>query len=166
MNLFSLNKRFAAFTVTELMVGMVISGIVLSAIWTAFHLIGKRAAVAFGAGAATEEISFFYCTLSKDFYAADSVRSQDNFILFTADRMRTPEVKYQVLAEYVVRTAGELRDTFRVRVTDVRVSAGLKEEENIVGGKYLQCDIKYDGGSEEIVLMETPDAVSEFRSDD
>lgn len=112
-------KRLRAFTLLELMAGMVASGIVITAIWTALHLAGTRFTMNADAGRSSEEAALFYRTFSTEFEDADDIITEEEKIIYL-DSVSEKSITYRFASEYVLRDDGIRTDTFHVTVVDVK----------------------------------------------
>lgn len=166
MSLFLTNKRYPAFTLAELMIGMIASGIVLSAIWMAFRIVAKLEGQSRSSKVKVQEISLFKSVLSCDFNCSDSVADTDagfRFIEFT----NTSYVEYKLGDEYVIRMKDGHCDTFKLDVSKPLLRD--YEDQNINENSAcntMQLTIQIDGVAQDILLAKNRSAVELIRNHD
>ena len=113
----NINRKIPAFTVMELMVTMVISGIVVMAALQFYIIFNKLIYQKNNTMEAGKEALQFYYVLKNDTDSAVSLTSSREGIM-----MQLPEknfIQYEFFDKYVVRVLNNQSDTFRVKVTDL-----------------------------------------------
>jgi prepilin-type N-terminal cleavage/methylation domain-containing protein len=111
--------KLKGFTLLELLIGLVVAGIVLSAIWSAYLIIMKRAALQQQAILKSEDVSLFSSRMMKDFYEADTLFLKGENVLVLSKQDST--VEYRIEAEYTLRSRNNHTDTFHVEARDVAI---------------------------------------------
>ncbi|MCA6363620.1 MAG: prepilin-type N-terminal cleavage/methylation domain-containing protein [Bacteroidetes bacterium] len=110
-----LHTKLAAFTLLELLVGMVISSIVIAAAFSAWSIISRQHAQYRTRHEASTEASFFSSRLRRDFAQAAAYSGQPNTLTL---QLRNQTVQYKNVPPVVVRSIGLHTDTFRVEVAN------------------------------------------------
>ncbi len=166
MSLFSSDKKYHAFTLTELLVGMIVSGIVISAVWTTFRVVSNLAQSSLSSVTQVEEISFFKRCFSTDFQNAQIVVwTEKGFSMSFGDREH--DVKYNFLSEFVLREGAGRTDTFHAQISDVK-SGSEYDSDNIedVSICDMKCTILINGNKQELVLNRKLSSVDLMKIDD
>ena len=113
----SIPGKLPAFTLLELMVGMVVSGIVLASTFSAYRIVQKQTS-GYSAHAREElELSFFASQFSKDFYSESRLVRQNEFEFSLAQKNRV--LNFRIGGHSILRTVADHTDTFRVAVKSV-----------------------------------------------
>jgi prepilin-type N-terminal cleavage/methylation domain-containing protein len=117
MKSFTHPKQLHAFTLLELLVGMILSGIVLTATFSAYHIITRQYEMYTVQSDSDAEVSFFVSQLQDDFANADTaLRVSENEIqLRSKERM----LEYGFSERRVLRNDLSRMDTFRVSITGI-----------------------------------------------
>lgn len=114
MNCSGKYKSLQAFTLLELLVGMILSGIVLGATFSAYRIVSKEAVQFRDQSKSANELSFFLNHLHSDFYRSVKINSDEEERIHLIQKKR--ELIYRFSAEYVLRSEQEHTDTFFVSV--------------------------------------------------
>lgn len=165
MSWFSLNKRYPAFTLTELLVGMVASGIVLSAIWAAFHIVSRVAVSSLVSKTESEEVSLLKRCLAVEFNRSQHITAAEDGFMLSADLADT--IRYQFPGEFVLRRSGEQKDTFHVHASDLQLQNAnglLAEDEE--GIETIQFTLVIDGIKQDILLKRTLSSLDLMKRND
>lgn len=128
-NCFVSHKQFRAFTLLELLIGMIVSGIVLSAGFSAWRIVSKEAEHFRAQGKSAIEISFFKSHFTSDFHQSDRFYSEQENEIRMIQQKRV--LIYQFSADYVLRKDGDHTDTFFVSVKDPEL---FSHDEKAAGG--------------------------------
>lgn len=111
-------KKIAAFTLMELLIGMIISSIVISFGYMAYNLIYDGFLNFKKVKATMMETNQLNTTFGNDVRNAEIISSNENkLILFNKNEQ---ELRYEFLPDYVLRTHGELTDTFKVATHNIQ----------------------------------------------
>jgi len=112
-------KKLHAFTLMELLVGMVLSGLVVGAAFTAYEITAKQYGSYQRMNAGIRETAWLHGQLGKDFGRAKLVSgSRENLKLnFPAGG----SVQYRFDDHIVLRRDSFVTDTFRVNIKDVQL---------------------------------------------
>jgi hypothetical protein len=116
-------QRVTGFTVMEILVTMVLSGIVVLTAFQFYNIFNKMLLHKTKTMEEGKEILQFYNVLTNDATRAISLKSSVNEL-----QMKLPEndfILYEFFDEYVVRTRNTLVDTFLVKVTDMNTEKEL-----------------------------------------
>jgi len=166
MSLFSSDKKYPAFTLTELLVGMIVSGIVISTVWTAFHVVSELAQSSLSSETQVEEISFFKRSISTEFQNAQSVtKTEEGFSLLYPEPM--PEVNYKFSAESVIRESNGRTDTFHVQTSGIVLeNTGDLDVQDGARINGLKISVLVGEGKQDLILRRTLSSQEEMKSDD
>ena len=117
MKLFPIHKQFRAFTLLELLVGMILSGIVLTATFSSYRIITKQYENYSRKSNADSEISFFISQLEFDFSNAKtiSLMGENEIELKSKNKM----LNYSFSEKQVLRNDFSRVDTFKVSVDNI-----------------------------------------------
>jgi Tfp pilus assembly protein PilE len=119
MKLFTSHKKLPAFTLLELMVGMIVSTIVLASTFSAWKIVASRTRSFEKSSMEINELSFFARTFKID-------ASQTLFFISIDEthielKKSDEEIRYIFAKEYALRKMGAHTDTFFVSVTKYQV---------------------------------------------
>lgn len=145
------NNKLNCFTLAELLIGMIVSGIILTAGWNAFHIIQKQSQNSASIKVYVSEISLFHRILLNDYEKADTAQVENNAIYFHG--IGNDPVAYHVSDRYVTRTFHSHIDTFIVKLRDVNLS-----ENNI-----LKFTILIGDETEEMILCRRASAKEKIK---
>src|SRR4051812_29683995 len=150
MSLF-IHKRLKAFTLLELLVGMIISGIVVAACFNAYRIIGGQFKTYRETTAVYDSFSFFEAEMQREFSDAKDVErvSGNEIRMIYEDR----DINWQFKEKYALRNDGNETDTFFVSVRKAEMfSDGEKEDGDVtvnqvklildINGHSLEADFK------------------------
>ena len=118
------SKGVAAFTLLELLVGMIISSIVLAAAFSAWNIIGRQHELYRSRHDASTEASFFCSTLRRDFSRADFYNGNGDMLTL---QLGTQTLTYKNSPPVVLRNNGLQTDTFFVMVNRWTYTTGLAD---------------------------------------
>ncbi len=157
-------RTFPAFTLLELLVGMIVSGLVLAATFSAYRIVTRQYAQYCKTTESTVELSGFLSRLERDVAdAAEAYALSENTIqLVHASRT----VDYSFSESYVLRSSSAHTDTFHVSVPAIQ--AFYKTEK--AGDESLRIDelrvvLNIDGKKEEMLFLLPRDAKSALKSE-
>jgi hypothetical protein len=102
-----------AFTLLELLTGMIVSSIVVAAAFSAFHIVGKQHSLYHERHESSSEASYFCSMLRRDFARAEVIEHSNGQLVC---RTSQSSVNYKLLADAVLRSTTAHTDTFRVQV--------------------------------------------------
>ena len=154
-------KQFKAFTLLELLVGMILSGIVLTATFTAYRITTKQYETYSSKSKSITEISFFVSQLQADFSNATTIiqNSENTFQLQSGKRI----LEYKFAAKNVLRNDFKQIDTFNVAVTGVEAfykSEKVNTENSEVDELHIR--INFEGKTEKKIFLKTKDPKAEI----
>lgn len=154
------HKTLNAFTLLELLVGMILSGIVLVATFTAYRVVTRQYETYRDKSQSVTEISFFISRLESDFANASKIISLSENKIQLQNEERSFE--YTFAAKYVLRSNSEKTDTFFVPVSAVRAyhKSGKINPETDSTLDELCITMEYEGQSLEKVYIKTEDPKS------
>lgn len=142
-------KRTSGFTVMELMVAMVISGIVVLAALQFYIVFNKMILQKNKTMEGRNAELQFYNLIKTDMDSAVTVKYSRDELTFQLPQDNP--VHYEFMDEYVVRYQNSLSDTFRLQATNIAV-----ENENITGYvKAIKFEIQQNGGIIPIIIEKT-----------
>lgn len=159
MKLFMPHNQLKAFTLLELLVGMILSGIVLTATFTSYKIITSQYNNYRDRSKSVTELSFFTSQLEADFSNAKTVlRISENEIELTSTEHI---LKYRFTGKYVLRNDLTRIDSFNVAIT--RLECFKKAEpvttENAEADE-IHLQINIDEKNEEKIYLKTTDPKS------
>jgi prepilin-type N-terminal cleavage/methylation domain-containing protein len=161
MKLFPIHKQLRAFTLLELLVGMILSGIVLTATFSAYHIITGQYETYRDKSEFDAEVSFFVSQLQSDFSNAKEItRISESEICFSYEKRM---LHYKFSEKQVLRTDFLRTDTFHVSVSAIETF--LKSEKiNSVDFPIDEVHVRMniDGKKSEKVYLKTSIAKSEI----
>lgn len=153
------NRRLSAFTLIELMAGMIVSGIILTAAFTFIQIVsGKLKSISTQKGV-SEEVSLLYSTLYTDFQTAETVTEEESKLIMHSDSL---SVAYEFTGDKILRTFESHTDTFHIPTSQPRLTQ--HETESEIAG--LRFEVYTNGQTQEVHLLRMQDVKSKFRSDD
>jgi prepilin-type N-terminal cleavage/methylation domain-containing protein len=165
MKSFMFHKKLNAFTLLELLVGMIVSGIVLTATFSAYKIVTGQYETYRNRSAAVSELSFFVSQMQSDFSnSLRVVRRPGNKIQLQSEK-RT--VEYYFTEKYILRNDLLRIDTFKVSVTGIETlwkAEKVNSEEDAVDELHIQMN--YEGKREEKIYLKTVDPKSEIDRED
>jgi len=156
MSSFTVHRMFPAFTLLELLVGMIISGMVLAVTFSAFHIVSKQTAGYRLKTQSMEEVSFFVSRLNADFSDAKNAA----FVSGKAIRLEFPQrsLEYRFRGKYVLHIEKDHTDTFYVAVDAAGVfNDGIKVEEESAIDE-LRLELTIEGKREMLFFKKEKDA--------
>lgn len=113
-------KKVKGFTLMELLVGMVISALVISFGYQAFHLIGKQFSSYRSAKKELNERELFQSVFSRDLASSYTARKIQNQIDLALDSSR---IEYKFEDEFILRNTNLSKDTFYLPVREMSTGA-------------------------------------------
>jgi prepilin-type N-terminal cleavage/methylation domain-containing protein len=116
--------KLPAFTLLELLVGMIISSIVLAAAFSAWNIIGRQHELYRSRHDASTEASFFCSTLRRDFSRADVYSGNSDALTL---QIGTQTLTYKNAPPVVLRNNGLQTDTFFVAVNSWTYTTSLAD---------------------------------------
>lgn len=155
------HKQLKAFTLLELLVGMILSGIVLTATFTSYKIITTQHNNYRDRSKSITELSFFTSQLEADLSNAKTVL----FISGNEIQLAAPEhiLKYSFTEKYILRNDLSRIDSFNVSIT--RLECFKKSEpvttENTEADE-IRLQINMEGKKEEKRYLKTNNPKSEL----
>jgi prepilin-type N-terminal cleavage/methylation domain-containing protein len=161
MSSFARHKELKAFTLLELLVGMILSGIVLAATFTAYRVVTRQYETYRDKSKSITEVSLFVAQLESDFENATTITlaSENRIHLQFEKRM----LEYRFSEKYVLRNDFMRTDTFNVSVAQTeafRQSGKINSESAEIDE--LRLRINYEGETEEKIYIKTKDPKTEI----
>lgn len=106
-------RKLPAFTMLELLTGMIVSGIVLATLFTAYRIISAQAEQYRKRSAEYVAQSLLHSMITRDVLRSDSIaHDEHNLICLDHD---TATVRYHMADSIVIREWNSNRDTFRTK---------------------------------------------------
>ena len=155
------HNSFKAFTILELLVGMILSGIVLTATFTAYRVTLKQFQSYSERSATLTEISFFTSQLEADFEKAKMVkRISENVMLLESEKTA---LEYRFTDKYVLRNNFLQTDTFHVTIagTETFMKSGKVIADDAETDE-LHVWLNMDGKQEEKIYRKETDPKTEL----
>lgn len=119
-----IHKRLPAFTLPELMAGMIVSALVVAATFAAFHIVQRQTELFRKNAQEAAELSFFSSRFAADFYREGKLlRVSENELQFIREGSMQD---YRFAARYVLRKDGDVTDTFFVTADHLQCYAQQK----------------------------------------
>lgn len=154
-------RTLKAFTLLELLVGMILSGIVLTATFTAYRLVTHQYETYCDKSRSIAEISFFSSRLEADFANANELTFiAENKIQLQAEKRLT---QYRFSEKYILRDDPGRTDTFYVSVSST--TAYHRSEKISTANSLLDelhITIAYEGKTQEKIYRSTKDPKAEI----
>ncbi|HET6227841.1 MAG TPA: prepilin-type N-terminal cleavage/methylation domain-containing protein [Bacteroidia bacterium] len=119
-------KKLAAFTLIELLIGMLISSIVITFGYLAYRFTNEQYLGYKQIKEQLVEVSQFNTVFSEDLRRAEIVSSTANTIEMYYKQI--PALDYEFAADYVVRKANALTDTFNIAAVRIEQQFVFPEE--------------------------------------
>jgi|SRR3954462_5248529 prepilin-type N-terminal cleavage/methylation domain-containing protein len=119
-------KKLPAFTLMELLIGMIISSIVISFGYMAYQLVNEQYLSYKTMKGKLMETTQFNTTFADDIDNAEIVSSEENKIILR--NKNAPELEYEFLPASIVRKRSELTDTFKIATTNIKQSFLFPED--------------------------------------
>lgn len=134
MNCSIVHKKFSAFTLLELLVGMIVSGIVLTATFSAYRIVSRQNLDYSARSKSATDLSFFVSRLAADFSAKGKVfQLTENEISIEQEKRI---LQYRFSEKNIFRSDGTHTDTFFVSAAAVKTFY----ENNEVAGENSEVD--------------------------
>jgi prepilin-type N-terminal cleavage/methylation domain-containing protein len=108
-------KRLRAFTLLEVLVGMVVSGIVIAATFSTFRIVSGQVLQYQKQTAKSADLSLFASQFTADFTNAEKIIHQAEKEVLLKQRVRS--IRYQFLPAFISRSDADHTDTFFVAVS-------------------------------------------------
>lgn len=118
--------RMKGFTLLELLVGMIATGIVIAAVFSAYHIVGHQAFKYHERSKAASELSLMHSRLLKDCDKADRIQmltereclmvSHAEFLNYESEGNEEEQIVYDFRSDYILRIHRQHVDTFFVGV--------------------------------------------------
>lgn len=159
MKSFAPPKSLAAFTLLELLVGMILSGIVLTATFSAYHIITRQYEIYTVKSEADAEVSFFVSQLQFDFAHADHIVRISEYEIQLQSEKRLLE--YGFSEKRVLRNDFSRMDTFNVSVSSLE-TFWKSEKQNASDAQVDELHVKLNVSGEKIekIYLKTKSAKS------
>jgi prepilin-type N-terminal cleavage/methylation domain-containing protein len=106
-------NKLKAFTLLELLVGMIVSGIVVAACFNAYRVVTLQFKAYKTTSAAYENFSFFESQFRADFQQAKEISGNEHTVQFISREKKTG---WQFREKYALRNDGNVTDTFFVKL--------------------------------------------------
>lgn len=151
------HKRFRAFTLLELLIGMILSGIVLTATFSAYRIITRQYETYCGKSESVCDLSLFVSQLQSDFSNATSIiRISENEIQLHSEKRI---LDYRFSEKRVLRNDLSRIDTFNVCVTGIETfleSEKMNSENSEFDELHVMMD--FEGKKQERIYQKSYDA--------
>lgn len=158
------HKQLKAFTLLELLVGMIISGIVVAASFNAYRVISAQFKSYKITAALYNSFSFLEAQLHSDFKRANELHQTDEHSIRMNFREQT--INWQFNEKYALRNDGTSADTFFVGVSRAEMfykAEKVTEDEQRV--TELKLKLKIGGHSSEIDCKKEEAADMEIKTE-
>lgn len=160
----AVHRTLPAFTLLELLVGMIVSGLVLAATFSAWHIVTQQYAQYCKTTESTVELSAFLSRLECDVADASAAYKLSETTVQLVHSTLTLE--YRFSESYALRNSAGHTDTFRVSVPAIHTF--YKTEKT--AGENLRIDelrvvLSFDGKKEEKLFLLPHDAKSQIESE-
>ncbi len=114
-------KRLLGFTLTDIIVTMIISLLITGIAFSIFRFTYNQLFSYQTEKEKYRELLAFYTTISNDFRQADEISCHSGTI--DVRSLYRGDVRYEIGDDYVARTVHEIADTFHLKVSEKRTSA-------------------------------------------
>jgi hypothetical protein len=155
------HRSLKAFTILELLIGMILSGIVLTATFTAYRITTQQYKSYSEKSVTITEVSFLVSTLGTDFEKAKTIiRSFENNIVLQSENSM---LEYRFSEKYVLRNNFLRCDTFHVAVTSIETfirSVKVNPGETEIDELHLLLDV--EGKKEEKIYRKGTNSKAEI----
>ncbi len=155
------HKQLKAFTLLELLVGMILSGIVLTATFTAYRITTKQYETYREKSKSITEISFFVSQLQVDFSNATTItQHSENTIHLQSDKRK---LEYIFSAKHVLRNDFQQIDTFHVAVQGIESlykSQKVNDENSELDELHIR--VTFEGKTENKIYLKTKNPKAEL----
>ena len=108
-------KKIKAFTIAELAISMLISGIVISIAYYAFFLFNTQFNKYKRKSAIVNDFLLFQTVLNKDMNEADRITDSAGFFIILENPGNERITRYEMSEDHITRYAGEAIDSFSIR---------------------------------------------------
>jgi prepilin-type N-terminal cleavage/methylation domain-containing protein len=123
-------KKLSAFTLMELLIGMIISSIVITFGYLAYQLITKQYLSYKTIKQVLVDASQFHTTFTNDLQNAEIANaSESKIFLFYKN---TPALEYEFAEKYIIRKREDLTDTFKIVSTHIKQECLFPEEKSFL----------------------------------
>jgi len=112
-------KKLKAFTLMELLIGMIISSIVIAFSYGAYTMIYKQYLNFKQTKMKLMDVSQFNSVMQNDFIRANAIHFKENNLLLTNEK-NVITLQYKFLDTYISRTDQEVIDTFHLNTENIK----------------------------------------------
>lgn len=109
-------NKLKAYTITELVISMVVTGIIISIAGTILFMFNKQHSTFQSSNKELHQINLLHTLLNKDFEQSESVKWSNNTLSLESIEVRT---EYSFEDNYVTRLEKSVIDTFHVPTTEI-----------------------------------------------
>ena len=135
-------RKLKAFTLTELLVGMIISAIVIAFGYEAYAMIYKQYLSFKGVKKELVNTVQLNSTMNTDFINATVVHFHDNKLMLDYEARKS--IQYEFEDSLVLRTDGEVTDTFKLAAFNIVAQPAIynsEEQATIINGIFYDAKI-------------------------
>jgi hypothetical protein len=122
-------KKLAAFTLMELLIGMIVSSLVIAFAYMAYGVLGKQFAQYRVMKAQVMNELRLTSLLDADFFKAENVMMENSALSF--ELPDSSSINYFFGDSIICRAQGEVKDTFRFAVKDLVGRSALDDERGV-----------------------------------
>lgn len=136
-----------AFTITEAVIGMVVTGIIIAIVFVIFTITSERLLDFKEQNTSIMDLNRINYALEKDIFESSGIVGEDEMLLFKSHA--ASPVVYKINEDYMLRTAGDFNDTFRINVRSVYIDTLASKSGRLL---YQRLKIKLKGSKEEYTV--------------
>lgn len=119
------NHKYKAFTITEAIFGLIISSIIISAVYYAFNAFNKQFYMYQNAQEVTNEYLLLDTTLKRDVYYSNELVFSENQVFL--NDYQNNKVTYTFYNDYISRTVEDVETNFKVDLVTYALKKGNKK---------------------------------------
>lgn len=122
-------KHIAAFSIVETVVGLAITGIIMSIIFVIFSIVTERMLDYKNQNQPVCDLNRLTYSINKDIFENEIMNAIDNEIIFNS--YTGQKVKYNFEQEYILRINVDFTDTFKIKLNQIKVDTIKSESQKL-----------------------------------
>ena len=122
-------KNIAAFSIVETVVGLAITGIIMSIIFVIFSIVTERMLDYKNQNQPVCDLNRLTYSINKDIFENEIMNAIDNEIIFNS--YTGQKVKYNFEQEYILRINVVFTDTFKIKLNQIKVDTIKSESQKL-----------------------------------
>ncbi len=144
-----MNKKnfIPAFSIMEVIVGMVITAIIMGIIFVIFSIVSERMMDYKDQNQLVNDLNRLTYSINKDIFEAEKMNVIENEVVFNGYSGET--VKYYFQEDYILRDAATFADTFKIKLKNIVIDSIKSESRKLV---FRKLKLNVEVNKREMVL--------------